>query len=252
MKKQIFLTVQLALCSAFLSLAQDMMVVKMNDDSDCNISIDNIAKVTIREIEEIPNVHLSCPDDRHPHLIDIGLPSGTKWKCCNEGAYEPEDDGKYYAWGEKKEKKTYSWNVYQHCDGSRWSCHYIGDDIAGTEYDVWGGWYYCMPSESLFMELLNYCTQKWVKYNGKNGMLFTGPNGSSIFLPAAGCRHRINFSDYFRVDFERGKGALGFYWSSSLSPNYDYSAFGLNFNSNGCGYFYYFRCDGFPIRCVGL
>ena len=29
---------------------------------------------------------LSCPDDNHPHAIDLGLPSGTKWACCNVGA----------------------------------------------------------------------------------------------------------------------------------------------------------------------
>ena len=24
-----------------------------------------------------------CPDNNHPHMIDLGLPSGTKWACCN-------------------------------------------------------------------------------------------------------------------------------------------------------------------------
>ena len=23
----------------------------------------------------------SCPDGKHPHAIDLGLPSGTKWFC---------------------------------------------------------------------------------------------------------------------------------------------------------------------------
>ena len=28
----------------------------------------------------------SCPDANHPHMIDLGLPSGTKWACCTVGA----------------------------------------------------------------------------------------------------------------------------------------------------------------------
>ena len=32
----------------------------------------------------------SCPDFNHPHGIDLGLPSGTKWACCNVGASLPE------------------------------------------------------------------------------------------------------------------------------------------------------------------
>ena len=30
-----------------------------------------------------------CPDGNHPHAMDIGLPSGTKWACCNLGAEKP-------------------------------------------------------------------------------------------------------------------------------------------------------------------
>ena len=49
----------------------------------------------------------SCPNNRHPHLIDLGLPSGTKWACCNVGADKPEAYGGYYAWGEAEEKGEY-------------------------------------------------------------------------------------------------------------------------------------------------
>ena len=40
-----------------------------------------------------------CPDEGHPHLIDLGLPNGTLWACCNVGANSPEDIGGYYAMG---------------------------------------------------------------------------------------------------------------------------------------------------------
>ena len=41
----------------------------------------------------------SCPDGNHPHWIDLGLPSGTQWRCCNEGASAPEAYGGHYLFG---------------------------------------------------------------------------------------------------------------------------------------------------------
>ena len=65
------------------------------------------------------------------------------------GADTPEAYGGYYAWGEMDVKSTYSWSNYIHCDGTEQTCHNIGSDIAGTEYDVehvkWGG-SWVMPS----------------------------------------------------------------------------------------------------------
>ena len=49
----------------------------------------------------------TCPDANHPHMIDLGLPSGTKWACCNVGASTPEGYGNYYAWGETQPKSVY-------------------------------------------------------------------------------------------------------------------------------------------------
>lgn len=90
----------------------------------------------------------TCPDDHHPHMIDLGLPSGTKWACCNAGASKPEDYGGYYEWGQ------------------------IAD----------------APSLTQIQELINSCTSVWTTLNGVNGRLFTGPNGGQVFLPAAGYR----------------------------------------------------------------
>ena len=30
------------------------------------------------------NAYQNCPDDHHPHWIDLGI--GTQWSCCNVGA----------------------------------------------------------------------------------------------------------------------------------------------------------------------
>ena len=57
-------------------------------------------KVDGLDIPLIVNIILrgGCPDSHHPHAIDLGLPSGTKWACCNVGARTSEAAGRYYAW----------------------------------------------------------------------------------------------------------------------------------------------------------
>lgn len=53
-------------------------------------------------------------------LIDLGLPSGTKWASCNIGANKPTEYGDYFAWGDTSAKidyvgktcETYDLDVY--------------------------------------------------------------------------------------------------------------------------------------------
>ena len=134
------------------------------------------------------NSYLTCPDENHPHLIDLNLPLGTKWACCNVGADKPEAYGGYYAWGETEEKTYYSWSNYTHCDGAEYTSHDIGYNIAGTQYDVayvkWGeSW--AMPTLEQVKELLNNSTSTRTTMNGVNGYKITGSNGGNIFLPEA-------------------------------------------------------------------
>ena len=165
-----------------------------------------------------------CPDSHHPHLIDLGLPSGTMWACCNVGASKPEDYGGYYAWGETTEKSLYGWDTYIHCDGSYSTCHDIGKDIAGTQYDAatanWGTpW--VMPSKEQMDELVNNCTYVWTTENGVNGYRFTGSNGASIFFPAAGGRNPKGLYS---------EGSNGEYWSSTFSESNTANAWYLDNN----------------------
>ncbi len=158
---------------------------------------------------------LACPDDHHPHLIDLGLPSGTKWACCNVDTDHPENHsptnyGGYYAWGETETKTTYERSNYIHYDASQETYHDLGSDIAGTEYDVahvkWGG-SWVMPSKEQQIELMDNCTYEWTTVDGVNGDKFTSNiNGSSIFLPASG--------EYLLDDLVR-PGITGDYWSST-------------------------------------
>ena len=189
-----------------------------------------------------------CSDDHHPHLIDLGLPSGTKWACCNVGTNTPEGYGGYYAWGETEEKETYSWENYIHGDGHYYDYHDLGDEIARTEYDVayvkWGG-SWVMPSISEIQELYTDCTYSWTTKNGIKGCLFTGPSGGTIFLPAAGRRSQGNLD---------GAGSYGRYWSSTvwLSPMTHSSnrAYALNFGSGYAKRDFYDRYFGYTVRPV--
>ena len=178
-----------------------------------------VAKVTVGTA-----VSHSCPDEKHPHMIDLGLPSGTLWACCNLGAKKAEDFGGYYSWGETKTKNSYSWSNYIYCDGSYETCHNIGVDIAGSEYDAatsnWGApW--LMPSYEQFRELIDNCTSKSITQNGVEGHKFIGPNGFSIFLPIAGRR----------CDDMPSYNWIGFYWTSTLNDHAD--AWGIRINNHG-------------------
>ncbi len=177
--------------------------------------------------------YTSCPDAHHPHLIDLGLPSGTKWACCNVGADKPEDYGGYFAWGETAEKDYYYWDTYIHCDGSSSTCHDIGKDIAGTQYDAatanWGSpWE--MPNDVQMEELNKRCTSEWTTENGVNGRRFTGPNGGSIFLPV--------------------RGSFGNYWSSTLSKFKTYEAYYLSIEKLSPRVPCYSRSQGYSVRPV--
>ena len=168
--------------------------------------------------------YLTCPDSHHPHLIDLGLPSGTKWACCNVGANTPEDYGNYYAWGETETKSKFIWSTYIHCDGSESTCHNLGSDIARTDYDVayvkWGG-FWMMPSNTQHRELLDNCISTWTTQNGVDGRLFTGTNGGSIFLPATGLRLDTDLYD---------AGTYGCYWSSTQYKSDGYGIYYLDFS----------------------
>ena len=174
---------------------------------------------------EAPVSYLTCPDDNHPHLIDLGLPSGTKWACCNVGATTPENYGDYYAWGETETKTKYNESKYKYYkDGNYVS---LGSDIAGTQYDValvkWGG-LWVMPSYDQQTELRENCSFKWTSVNGIKGRVFTGPNGGSIFLPASG--YRLQGDLY-------GGNSSGYYWSSSQDQSRSNYAYLLYLESRG-------------------
>ena len=215
---------------------------------DINYDGDRSIADVIKLVDIILNgdeiAYLKCPDGNHPHLIDLGLPSGTKWACCNVDASKPEAYGSYFAWGETQTKISYNWDNYTHCDGSKDNCHNIGSDIAATKYDVarkkWGG-AWRMPSYDQIKELCDNCTSEWTTLNGVNGCRLTGPNGSSIFLPAAGYR----IGDKLTND-----GLFCLCWSSSSDQSILQNAYGIFSYDKGSFLNIEMRYIGRPVRPV--
>jgi hypothetical protein len=192
---------------------------------------------------EVSHAETTCPDSNHPHMIDLGLPSGTKWACCNVGAHAPEEYGNYYAWGETQPKSVYNSDTYAYYNNSTGWVN-IGSDIAGTQYDAatanWGApWR--MPSLEQCKELINNCSSEWTAQNGVKGRKFTGPNGGTVFLPAAGNRW------YGELD---GAGSDGGYWSSTLYESYQYYAYYLYFGSGNASWGIDYRYCGRSVRPV--
>ena len=174
--------------------------------------------------------------------IDLGLPSGTKWASCNVGANKPEEYGDYYAWGETTTKKEYTKENYQYYENGKYLN--IGADISGTQYDVarakWGG-KWRIPTKDEVKELVDNCKYEWTTLNGVKGGKFTGPNGNSIFFPAAGRRWH---GDLY------GAGSNGDYWSSTQNPGYSGSAYYLGFYSGRAYWYYNVRGYGRSVRPV--
>ena len=135
--------------------------------------------------------------------VDLGLASGTKWATHNVGATTPEEYGDLYAWGEIETKTEYT------MDNSVTHGVSMGDISGDPVYDVarnkWGGTWR-MPKKNELEELYEDC--EWVKQG--NGYKVTGPNGNSIFLPAAGCHNWYGLE---------GVGSDCYYWSSTPYNN---------------------------------
>ena len=192
--------------------------------------------------------------------VDLGLPSGLLWATRNVGATSPEEYGDYFAWGETIPKYVYNWDNYRYCKGQyNWLTKYCNmsdygycgpysrftDDLTTLQPSDdaatvnWGG-DARTPTEAEWEELIDHTTAQWTTRNGVNGRLFTGANGNSLFLPAAGGRDSSL----------AGAGSVGRYWSSSLSMVFPSDAicfgFGSDVQATGHGYRYF----GFCVRAV--
>ena len=128
--------------------------------------------------------------------IDLGLPSGTKWRNSNEGG-----DNVHYTYDEAVSK--------------------FGNKL---------------PTKEQLEELKNQCTWTWTG----SGYKVVGPNGNSIYLPAAGYRYCDGGVDKV--------GSYGRYWSST--PTGSGVAYFLCFYSGRVFMYDSGRCGGLSVRLV--
>ena len=195
--------------------------------------------INIRHGSDMQETSITTSTNTHRghEYVDLGLPSGTKWATMNVGASSPSDYGNYYAWGETNTKSSYEWSNLKYClddSGDKFS-KYVTDskygNVDGKEeldlsddaaYVNWGqGWR--MPSKAQQDELREKCEWTWTSMGGHDGYKVVGPNGNSLFLPAAGYR---DFSGLYSA------GSYGGYWSRTLYWDNQWSAYGLSFFSD--------------------
>ena len=184
--------------------------------------------------------------------VDLGLPSGLKWGSMNVGASKPEDYGNHYAWGETETKTKYTTSNYKFgpvkyseitlyskyetkLGGDKKTVLEAEDDAASA--NLGNGWR--MATFAEWKELRESCTWTWTQRNGINGMLVTGPNGKSIFLPASGV---------FQSSLGK-KGTYGSYWTSTLASA-EGMANAVDFYSGGNDKALIDRSTGLSVRPV--
>lgn len=133
-------------------------------------------------------------------LVDLGL--STKWAKCNLGASSETEMGGLFGFGDMTGYNT-SINTDDYASAD---IYRTANDVANRVY----GGKVTMPTISEFEELFRCCRVEWTETDGVSGYRFTGPNGNSIFLPAAGSRTGGTIA---------GAGTEGRYMSGSVNED---------------------------------
>lgn len=194
--------------------------------------------------------------------VDLGL--SVMWATCNMGASNPEDYGDYFAWGELYPKYSYYWDTYKFIEKKKLTKYcmdkkdgYKGmtdqfllesvDDVAYVSLGT--GWR--IPQSVELQELRDLCTWNWEERNGVKGYKIIGPNGNSIFLPAAGYKVTSDDKNYKFTSVVLEKKA-GYYWSNMLDWYYmnSYYAISMGFSEKSIRKEPQLRRHGLPIRPV--
>lgn len=156
----------------------------------------------------------SCLPPKGVKMVDLGL--SVKWADRNVGATSVDDYGQMFMWSSCNSNLTQS--------GVNWATpnrNTAPVNICGTKFDVartkWGApWR--LPSKKELKELVKLCKWEWTEKDNTEGWLVTGPNGNSIYLPAAG----YNYGGITERD------SWANYWSgTAVAPN-DLNAYFLD------------------------
>lgn len=196
--------------------------------------IDSIVTYS-NDVEDDPVTPPVTPPEIVYEAVDLGL--SVKWASFNVGATSPEEYGDYFSWGDIEPENSFtSANCFTYdktIEELRTSGIIGPDNNLTAKYDAatanWGdAWR--MPTSDEMGELINNCTWEGdsiivqvdaVKIDTIRGSKVTGPNGNSIFLPAAGSKYRTTLYN---------QGSIGHYWSATPIEK---SALYLKLSKNG-------------------
>ena len=230
------------LVTAMLLTATNQSVAQNRQPQKSGVDVSAKKKQKQAQKEELP------PLVAEEEAIDLGL--SVRWAPFNVGATSPEAYGDYFAWGETKPKALYKPDTYRWFQKSTGVMD-IGKQISGTKLDaarvIWrGAWR--LPTREECTELRDKCKWTLTTRNGVKGMLVTGLNGNSIFLPSGGYRQ----GDYTTILADQVRGE---YWTGNLvrydSGNYDKDhGFKMDFVDNPGGLHSGYRFQGCLIRAV--
>ncbi|MBQ8128010.1 MAG: hypothetical protein IJ176_06400 [Prevotella sp.] len=241
------------------------------DATSCDLNLATIpnaklaSKIAFRLIAHKPDVpshiyvmtdfiplvqNLNASQTAPPEMIDLGLPSGTKWAYVNLGATISSDYGNYYAWGELDPKDSYTWKTYKYSGNTANSLTKYctkssygrvdnktslepADDRPKTDY----GYYYSIPTRQDWQELIDHC--RWTRFG--NDVMVKGPNGNIIILPSAGYRDGLNVYD---------TTTDGCYWTTDVDTDSPDDAWFVHIKNGKPEFYSYYRCQGRSIRPV--
>ncbi len=153
--------------------------------------------------------HETSVDDE---FVDLGL--SVKWAKHNIGAKELSDFGGYFGFGDLT-------GVNPSIDPA----DYASSDTYKTASDVaylYTGGKGTLPTADQFEELFSLCVPTYGEMDGVPGYTFTGPNGNSIFLPAAGKRVGHDVTE---------QGVRGYYLTGSVNTSSTQYAIDYEFSS---------------------
>lgn len=150
------------------------------------------------DVKEFETKEFSIDPDAD--FVDLGL--STKWCKFNIGATKASELGGLFAFGDLT-----GLNNSTSC-----SDYTPAADIYKTDSDIAFKSLSkaTMPTADEFEELFTKCKVEWTEEDGTAGYKFTGPNGNSIFMPAAGSRTGNAVS---------GEGEKGLYLTGSVNPS---------------------------------
>lgn len=179
------------------------------------------------------NSNVFMANGQEVKAVDLGL--RAKWATVNLGATDSTQFGNFYAWGETEAKSSYSSANYKYMRNDSIIKYYLNatasEDIIETTPDgasnrqpgivdnkqylefaddaahatLGGNWR--IPSRFHMNELITLCTWEAIRTDNVCGYRVTGPNGNSIFLPAAG---------FIADTMHLSKNVIGTYWLNKI------------------------------------